>query len=329
MTGFGNDHSPQHSTQSPFMPLCLILQPIHAAGHAALEAAGIDITMDVARLPDADAMIIREAPWPALPIAQLPRLRVIAKHGVGVNNIPVADATACGVPVVYTPGANQRSTAELAIALMLACARQLPAADLALRRGDWSFRFRSGVELAGKTLGVVGFGGIGAAVARIASLGLAMKVIVFSPNAPDDTIAATGATRVATIDVLLRGSDVVSLHQPLRADNQKLISTRELALMKPSAILINTARGGLIDEAALHHALATKQIAGAGIDVFVEEPPAPNHPLFALENIVVAPHIGAATEDSMRAMAQSCAAQIIDVLAGRRPAHPVNPTVLR
>jgi D-3-phosphoglycerate dehydrogenase len=316
---------------------CLIVQPIHAEGIARLAAAGIDAVpapaIDAATLVEAmrtvDAVIVRTETIPPEAVAGARRLRVIAKHGVGYDNIPVRVATAHGVTVVYAPGANARSAAEQAIALMLAVAKRVPAADRAQRRGEWSMRYTPGfVELHGRTLGIVGFGAIGRIVATIARHGLGMHVVVHSPNAPDAALVEAGAERASTLPELLARADVVSLHRPARPGAGVLIGRGELAAMRPGAILVNTARGEHVDAIALAEALERGHLLGAGIDVYATEPPPADHPLFGLDNVVLSPHVGSATEEAMRNVAVLCAEQVIDVLAGRRPAHPVNPEVL-
>jgi D-3-phosphoglycerate dehydrogenase / 2-oxoglutarate reductase len=316
------------------MPRCLIVQPIHASGVTALEAAGFEVVQSpspstedvIACIDEANALIVREASLAERAIDAAPQLRVVAKHGVGVSTLPLARLAARGIPVVYTPGTNTRSTAEQAIGLMFACARRLVEADQAVREHRWTFRYELGIELGGRTLGVIGFGAVGRRVAKIAAHGLAMRVGVYSPRATDAEIAAAGATRTNDLDTLLRESDVITLHRSSRPDTLGMIGVRELALMKRSAILINTARGDLIDEPALANALRDRRIAAAGLDVLTAEPPPRDSPLLALPNVVLAPHLGNATEEAMRATAALCVSQILDVFAGRTPPHRVGST---
>ena len=320
------------------MAICLVVQPIHKAGYVVLDAAGIEVRhgtgVDGAAIArdalDVDAVITRNAGFPAEALATAHHLKVIANHGIGLNKIDVAGATARGLPVVFTPYANARSVAEHAISLTLALTRRTFFADQEARRGNFDLKFNSGmVELYGKIFGLIGFGAIARITAEIARSGFGMRTIVWSPQAPDDAITAAGAVRAGSLEDLLRSSDVVSLHRPLRPDTAEMIDAAALSLMKPSAFLINTARGGLINSAALTAALQNGQIAGAGLDVFVDEPMKPDDPLLTAPNLVLSPHIAGATEEAAERCATQAAEQIIDVLAGRRPAHLVNPEVWR
>lgn len=309
-------------------PVCWILQPIHAAGRLLLAQAGIE-TCEGGQFP-ADpgrvrALVARNAPVDAALLDRLPALAVVAKHGVGVDAVDMAAATARGVAVVFTPGANAQSVAEHALTLMLAVAKRLVAADRAVRGDDFAFKFRADFrELSGLTLGVVGLGDSGRRLARMARLALDMRVVGHSPSVPDRLFAETGVTRLPLPEVLAQ-ADVVSLHVPARPDNAGFFGRDLFAAMKPGAIFINTARGSLVDEEALVAALAGGHLGGAGIDVFAAEPPPVGHPLFALDNVVLSPHAAGSTGAALRRMACAVAEQVIDVLAGRRPAHLANP----
>lgn len=318
------------------MTRCFIVQPIHPAGVERLRAAGIeprfasatDMGAVAAEIGDAVAVITRDAGLTAAAIAAAPRLAIIANHGIGTNKLDIPAATARRIPIVNTPTANARSVAEHAIALILAVARRIVPGDAALRQGDWAFRYSGGMsEIGGKTLGLAGFGTIARITAEIARLGFGMRVVVWSPNAPAADIAAAGYERVETLEALLAAADVLSLHRPARPDTRHMIDAGALAQMKPGAILVNTARGPLIDEDALAAALRAGQIAGAGLDVFDTEPLAADSPLCGLQNIVITPHVAGATEDALRATALDCAEKIVTVLDGTRPPHLVNPEV--
>jgi phosphoglycerate dehydrogenase-like enzyme len=221
-------------------------------------------------------------------IAAAPRLRLIQKIGVGVNTIDLDAAKARGIAVCNLPGTNARAVAELTLALMLAVLRRLPRFDAAMRRGEWSDpALQDGVgELGGRTVGLVGYGAIPRLLAPVlAALGCRLIYTSRTPR-PD----AVGEWR--TLDALLSESDVVSLHLPLTAETETLIDARALTRMKPGAILINTARGGLVDQSALTQVLTDGKLAGAGLDVFVHEPHDAKEPLFHLPNVVLTPHIG-------------------------------------
>jgi D-3-phosphoglycerate dehydrogenase len=317
------------------MPVCLITQPIHPIGAERMRAAGIEVRHGtatneaerIAEVRDVDAVIVREG-LSAAAIDAAPRLAVISNHGTGTDKIAVAHAHARGIPVVSTPAANVRAVAEHAMMLMLAVARGTVVADAATRRSDWQHRYQVPMHsLSGKTLGIVGFGRTGQIVARMASAGFGMQVVVWSPRVDDAEVEALGARRVDTLHALLAISDVVSLHRPLRADTRHTIDAAALAAMKPGAILVNTSRGGLIDEPALVDALRAGKLFGAGLDVFEREPLPVASPLAALANVVLSPHQAGSTQEALADTARQCADQIIDVLAGRQPDHMLDPSV--
>lgn len=314
------------------MPDCLIIQPIHDRGLSVLREAGItprpasasDMTTVAREVGEAVAVITRNAGFSRAALDGAPRLRVIGNHGIGTDPVDVAHASELGIPVVNNPTANVISVAEHAIGLMLAVARRMLAADQAARARDFRWKFSNPqVELFGKVLGIIGFGVIGRETARRAAQGFGMRPLVYSPSVPDS--ALEGFPRAATIEALLAEADVVSLHVKLSAATRNLLSAERLALMKEGAILINTARGAAVDEAALAAALRAGRLFGAGIDVFSAEPPPEGHPLLDAPNTVLAPHAGGSTEEALVRTAEECARQVVDVLAGRRPANIVNP----
>jgi D-3-phosphoglycerate dehydrogenase / 2-oxoglutarate reductase len=272
----------------------------------------------------ADALIVRTSPVAAADVARARRLKVIGKHGVGVDNIPLEVARARGIAVVNTPGANADGVAELVLAMALAAARHLVAADRALRAGRLAqAALPTGRELAGRRLGVAGFGEVGRRVAELFARALRAPVIAYDPGLPPEAIRAVGATAAASLDELVAASEVLSLHLPLTAQTRGLIGARELALMPDGAILVNTARGGIVDEADLAAALARGRPAAAASDVFATEPPPPDHPLLQLPNFIATPHIGAATEEALDRVGLMVVEQVLEVLAGKPPRHPV------
>lgn len=252
------------------------------------------------------------------------QLRVVANYGVGYNNIDVTAASARGVYVTNTPDVLTEATADLTWALILAAARRVGEAERALRTGSWNgwgpMQFL-GHDVSGKTLGIVGAGRIGSAVARRAA-GFAMRIVYTHPRVHPVLENECRAERLP-LDVLLAQSDVVSLHVYLDAQTVHLIGTRELSLMKPTAILVNTSRGPVIDEAALVRALREGTIAGAGLDVYEDEPRLAAG-LIELENVVLLPHIGSGTVETRSRMAELAAHNVIAVLNGQRPLSPVN-----
>ena len=261
-----------------------------------------------------------------------PGLRGIANYGVGYNNIDVAYATELGIPVTNTPGVLTETTADLAWALLMATARQIPQAHRYARSGKWPLGGRTfmGLDVGPggsnrpKVLGIIGFGRIGQAVAR-RSRGFKMKVIAYDPPLKA-LIEATRGVTYRDLGDLLRESDFVSIHCPLTAETRHLLGPKEFKLMKPTAVLINTARGPIVDEKALLAALKQKKIAAAGLDVCEKEPNL-TPGLSRLENVVLLPHIGSATEDTRGQMAAVAAKNAIAMLRGKRPKNIVNPEV--
>ena len=247
---------------------------------------------------------------------------------MGVDSVDVTYATSRGIPVLYTPAANAESVAEHTLGMMLAVSKMILLGDRAQRNGDFQSRTRLiGFELYGKTLGIVGAGRVGSRVARMCRAALDMHVIAYDPFLSADDARLRGVELVPDLSILLQEADYVSLHAPLTPETQALIGPRELNLMKPTAILVNCARGGIVDEEALATALLEGQIAGAAVDVWQQEPPPQDHPLFALENVIVSPHMAAHTEEAMIRMATTLALDITRVLQGERPHFCVNPRV--
>ncbi|MGD1158422.1 MAG: D-glycerate dehydrogenase [Terriglobia bacterium] len=262
-------------------------------------------------------------------LEQAPHLRVIANVGVGYDNIDVAACTRRGIVVTNTPGVVTESTADLAFALLMALARRLPEGDRYVREGrwrHWQWGLLWGTDLHGKTLGLYGFGRIGQALARRAR-GFSLRILYYSTERATEALEQELGAQFVDRETLLREADFLSLHVPLTPETHHLISARELAMMKPTAFLINTARGKVVDEAALVEALRSNRIAGAGLDVFEQEPQI--HPgLLALPSVVLTPHVGTATCETRLAMAMLAAENLLAVLDGRRPPNPVNPDVL-
>jgi D-3-phosphoglycerate dehydrogenase len=243
-----------------------------------------------------------------------PRLKVVAKHGAGTNDIDVAAAARLGIPVLAAVGANAHSVAEHALALLLGLVKDLRNQDAFVRGGGWEKKSYRGHELRGRRLGLVGIGMIGRAFAAMVSA-LGMTTWAYDPFAPDDAFGPN-AMRCPELDRLLADSDVVSLHCPLTAETRGLIGSRELALMKTSALLLNTARGEVVDEPALVAALKEGRIAGAGLDSFAPEPPAADNPLWSLPNVLLTPHVGGVTEEARREVSLVTCRNVVTLLAG-------------
>jgi D-3-phosphoglycerate dehydrogenase len=253
------------------------------------------------------------------------RLSVIGRVGTGVDNVDLDAATRRGIVVVNAPYGNTVSVAEHTLAMMLALARHIPRADASVRGGRWEKQALEGVQLRGKVLGIVGLGRVGGAVARRA-LGLEMRVICHDPLVTPERAAQMGVQWVP-FEELLRSADVISLHLPDSHQARALIGERELALMKPSAYLINCARGSLVDADALCRVLQSGCLAGAALDVFAQEPP-PDSPLLHGDRIILSPHLAGSTAEAQRDTAVEIAQQVLDVLAGRMPKYPVNAPAL-
>jgi len=280
-----------------------------------------------ALLATADALLVRLFPVSREIISSAPRLKVIGRHGVGYDTIDIAAATERGIPVVYTPAANSDAVAEHAVLLMLAVARRLVVLDRAVRSGAWQAS-ADALELRGKIVGIVGLGQIGRRVAHLCGAGLGMTVLGYDPILPAEQFPA-GIQRIEQLADLLAAADIVTLHAPLSAGTRHLIDAQRLKQMKPGAILINTARGKLVDEVALHQALKSGQLGGAGLDVLEEAPPATGNPLLALDErlLTLTPHVAGLSDISRRRMAELVCGGLLAVLHGQRPANVVNPEV--
>jgi phosphoglycerate dehydrogenase-like enzyme len=261
--------------------------------------------------------------FPGALLERLPRLELLALAGRNTGQIDVAAATARGVLVTESEGSGAGAV-ELTMGLMLALVRRIPEEDRAIREGRWQTGL--GVELAGKTLGIVGLGRIGRRIAAFGTL-LGMEVLAWGPTLTAERAAASQA-RYVPLDELLKRSDIVSLHLRLVAATRGILGARELARLKPTAYLVNTARGQLVDEDALVAALRARRIAGAALDVFAREPIPPDHPLLALDTVVLTPHVGFVTAETYRAFYGQAAGSIADHLSGRSPARLLNPEAL-
>jgi phosphoglycerate dehydrogenase-like enzyme len=284
-----------------------------------------------ARLAEAEGLFtLLTIPVNEALLERAPRLRVVSNMAVGVDNVDLAACTRRGIPVGHTPGVLTAGTADLALALLLAIARRLAEASQDARAGRWTTWSPTGwlgADLHGATLGIVGMGKIGRAVAkRAAGFGLRF---VYTDSQPQPEIDSRLGAMFQTLPDLLRQSDFVSLHVPLTAETRRMIGRDALQAMKPSACLINTSRGPVVDTEALTVALQEGWIAGAALDVTDPEPLPPDHPLYSLPNCLIVPHIGSATWNTRRAMAQLACENLLAGLAGERLPHCANPEVYR
>ena len=274
---------------------------------------------------DADFLLVATTPVTEEVIAAAPSLKLIQHQGVGYDNVDVEAAARRGIPVALTPEGTTGGVAEHVFLLILALYKQLRKAESALRRGEWlQWALRScSYEIAGKRFGIVGLGRIGRAVAKRARAFEVAEILYYDVVRPGPEVEQELQVAFCPFHDLLRRADIVTLHVPLTEDTRGMIGAQELDLMGEQAILINTARGALVDEAALYNALITGQIAGAGLDVFLQEPPSADNPLLTLDNVTVTPHIAAGTSDALQTKMAAAFANMVRVTQGERPIHQV------
>jgi D-3-phosphoglycerate dehydrogenase len=297
------------------------------AHHEVDEKIGLKPEELAAIIGEYDALLVRsQVKVTADILAHATRLVVIGRAGVGVDNVDLDAATKAGVVVVNAPTGNTVSAAEQTITLMLALAHNTAAADASMRRGEWKRSSFTGVELRGRTLGVIGLGKIGQAVADRAH-GLEMNVIGYDPFVTAEQAALHGIT-LTDVDTIIETADVITVHVPLNKTTRGIIGPEQIDKLKPGVMLINVARGGVYDEAAVAQALTDGKIAGAAFDVYETEPPAPDNPLLTAPNTVLTPHLGALTAEAQLRVAEEACEQVVDVLAGRSARYAVNAPLL-
>ena len=314
------------------MAKVVITQRLHEKGmellekHAEAVVAGTGNPRELDPfLADADGLIIRIGSIDRQSLLAAKNLKVIGRPGVGVDDVDVATCTELGIPVVIVPGANTRSVAEHAMLLMFAAAKDLLRSDQETRRGNFGIRssFKA-YELKGRTLGLIGGGAIGSEFGRMAQ-GIGMNVMVYDPFLKKDDVEARGWRHVASLDDLYRDADVISIHVPLTEQTRNMIGDREFGLMKSDAILINCARGGIIDEDALYRALKDNRIHGAGTDVLAKEPFDTTSPLMALDNFVLTPHMAGQTKEAAAGVATGAVEGVLAVINGEKWPKVCNP----
>ena len=320
------------------MSKILIIQPIHEDGVALLEARA-DVSYEVidgssvdemkAKIADADGVTIRTALLPAEVLERAERLKVVSRHGVGYDNVDLDHLNRRGIPMALTTDANATSVAEHVLFMMLHLAKQGARFDRATRTGDWAIRNSlETADIGGRRILIIGFGRIGREVAALCKA-FRMQITVHDPFVSADAIEAAGCQPAPDFRAVLGETDVVTLHMPLTPETRDLIGKAELAALPGHAWVINCARGGIVDEAALHEALTTGGIAGAGLDVFEQEPPPHAHPLFALDNVILSPHSAGLTLECAKRMAVSTAKNALAGIDGTLdPAMVVNKEVL-
>ena len=318
------------------MKTVLISHPLYKPGMDALEGkveliipnnGNSDQILD--ELKKADGFILRIGKIDRKAIEACPKLKVITRPGVGVDNVDVTAATERGIPVVICPAANARSVAEHTVALIFAIAKNVVESDVETRKGNFAVRNKyAAVELFGKTVSVIGFGNIGKTVAQLCAA-VGMKVVAYDPFVKKEAVEAMGYAYAGNLFEALKAADVVTLHMPSLPETKNLMGGAQFAAMKPSAFLVNCARGDIVDEAALFTALSGGKIAGAAVDVLADEPMRADHPVMALKNFIVSPHMAALTQESTAAVVKLAVDGTLAVLDGRKWPHVCNPEVYR
>lgn len=287
-----------------------------------LEEAGIEITnisadFDQAAferiIPEFDALIIGAHDFSEADMERCPKLKIICKHGVGLDNIHVNKAKELGIAVCNAPGTNSNAVADLTLGLMLSVSRKISHSAALVREGVWKSHI--GEDVCGKTVGLLGFGAIAKGVARRAR-GFGMKILAYDPYVTQLPEEFAGWVELCDMDHVITSCDILSVHIPLTPETKNIISTEALAKMKQGAYVINTARGGIVDEAALYNALVSGHLHGAAMDVVESEPMTPDHPLLSLQNVVVTPHIAMYSKEAINAVSMICAENVVACLTG-------------
>jgi len=284
------------------------------------EGSGLGVSELIGKVGQADAWIVGSYPIQAALLENASRLQVIAKHGIGIDNVDVPAATKKGILVAIAPGSNDQAVADLTMALLLSLVRSIPQANASVKSGRWE-RFK-GFGLTGKTIGIIGLGHIGLNVANRVK-GFDMEILGCDPFWPEERAQEIGIARV-DFETLIGKSDVITLHVPLTPETEGLIGEQEMALMKIGVWIVNTSRGKIIDEKAMYQALVSGRVAGYATDVFETEPPEGN-PLLDLKNVIATPHIGSYTNDALRMLGDSVVDTILKVFHGEKSECVINP----
>ena len=316
-------------------PLVLLTHTIHsdamrrlaeeAEVHVATATDEVSLCKQIAQ---AAAVIVRTPLTPAV-IRAGTNLKVVARHGVGLDYIPVTTCTELGIPVVFTPNANTESVAEHAVGAMIALSHNFGPADRAVRHHAWARREAMiGLDISGRTLGILGMGRIGTRVAEICRTAFGMRVLGYDPFLKSEEIKVRGAGPAA-LDEILGQSEFLTLHMPLDDSTRHILNADAFNRVRTGVFLINAARGGLVDTSALAGAMLTGRVRGAALDVLEDEPPRKDNPLLAIDNIIFTPHSAALTEEALLRMGMDASEDILRVLRGERPLNCANPTTLR
>ncbi len=314
----------------------LITEEIDQLGKDYIKQHGYEIKMGtgiseeavIKDLKDCDAIITRNAPITENIIKSAKKLKVISMHGVGVDIIDLNTATKYGIPVTNAPESNKVAVAEYTIGLIVSLAKNFVTYDKGVKEGNWNIRKKLGMDLEGKTLGIIGMGNIGTLVAKKAAIGLGMKVIAYKRKIDSSAFVDSTIELTTDMEAVLKNSDFLSIHTPLTAETRKLLGPKELSLMKPGSFLINTARGEIVDTEFLAKLLSEKKIAGAAVDVFDGEVPSKDNPLFKLDNVILTPHAAAFTTETTAKMALHASIGVVEVLSNTKPRWCVNKEVL-
>ena len=290
-------------------------------------------------LKEIDGMVARKVKVGAEEMDRAPKMKIIARHGVGLDSVDLAEATKRGILVTNTPGANRESVAELALPFMLALARRIPQAQKAMANmpkgdiGAFSALLKqynlTGIDLEGRSLGIIGTGRIGSTVARKCIAAFDMKVKGYDPYVSEEVMKSFGVEKVGRLEDMLPKIDFLTVHCPLTRETKGMVGQKELALMKKGAYVINTARGGIVNEKALLEALDAGPVAAAALDVWEVEPPDPKDPLLNHPNLIGTPHYGGTTEESLYRVGMAAVEEVLRFLRGESPKHPINPEVLK
>jgi D-3-phosphoglycerate dehydrogenase len=313
-------------------PLVVLAGPIPAAGRANLETEARVVQCDdeteagfLRVAAEADGLLFRAKPRCTESLmAACKRLKVVGRHGVGLDTVDLPAATKLGVAVVHAPGSNSQSVAEHALMLMLMCAKRARQIDTWTRGGDWQARGGGNSELKGRTLGIVGVGNVGRIVSKL-GVALGMRVLGYDPYVPDDELRRRGAEPVKSLEALLPQVDVLTCHTPLTDETRGMINEKSLGLMKRGAIFVNTSRGGVQQERALFEALVKGQLAAAGLDVFEQEPTPRDNPLLNLDNVMVSSHVAGVTGEATHTATLQVTSEMLRALRGERPHVLANP----
>jgi D-3-phosphoglycerate dehydrogenase len=320
---------------SPDRPLVILAGPINAAGHANLEREVRVVLCEdeteagfVKIAAQAQGILFRAKPRCTESLmAACKNLKVVGRHGVGLDTVDIPAATKLGIAVVHAPGSNSQAVAEHALMLMLVSVKRTVQIDRMTRSGDWGGRRDSqNTELAGKTLGIIGVGNVGRRVAKFTGA-LGMRVLGYDPYVPEDELKRRGVEPVKSLEALLPQVDVLTCHTPLTTETKHMINHKTLGLMKMGAIYVNTSRGGVQQEEALFEALTRGQLAAAGIDVWEEEPAARDNKLFNLDNVVCSSHVAGVTKEASKQASLQVTEEMLRVLRGEMPETLVNPEV--